>query len=63
MTDMVSDHDMEKFICDKSFTKSNDENEDDYPKSNGEAVAGPDEEASHILLKFIPWSSKQNLDV
>ena len=49
MTDMVSDHDMEKLICDKSFTKSNDENEDDYPKSNGEAVAGPDEEASHFL--------------
>jgi hypothetical protein len=56
MTDMVSDHDMEKLICDKSFIKFNDENEDDYPKSNGEAVAGPDEEASHIFLNFIPWS-------
>ena len=56
MTDMVSDHDMEKPICDYSFSKSNDENEVDYPKSYGEAVAGPDEEASHFLLNLIPWS-------
>ena len=51
MTDMVSDHDMEKLICDKSFIKFNDENEDDYPKSNGEAVAGPDEESFYILFR------------
>ena len=35
MTEMVSDHDIEKPICDYSYIKSNDENEVDCPGSNG----------------------------